>query len=158
MNSLEIERKFLVRDDSWRAAARGSEHYRQGYLNDEVHCSVRVRICGDKAWLNLKSVTIGAQRHEFEYAIPAADANLMLDTLTRKPLVEKTRYFIEHGNHTWEVDVFEGDNAGLVVAEVELARADEEFALPEWAGDEVTYDPRYYNTNLASHPYRNWHR
>lgn len=158
MNSLEIERKFLVKDDSWRQSVRASERYRQGYLNDEVHCSLRVRICGDQAWLNLKSVTLGAQRHEFEYEIPVADAELMLETLTRKPLVEKTRHFVQVGRHTWEVDVFEGENAGLVIAEVELERADEPFELPDWAGEEVTYDPRYYNTNLASHPYKNWRR
>jgi adenylate cyclase len=158
MNSIEIERKFLVRSDAWRAGVHKTEHYRQGYLNDEVYCSVRVRICGQDAWLNLKSVTLGAQRHEFEYVIPLADAELMLDTLTRKPLVEKTRHFVDVGLHTWEVDVFEGDNAGLVVAEIELERPDESFEMPDWAGEEVTYDPRYYNTNLANHPYKTWTR
>jgi adenylate cyclase len=158
MSNLEIERKFLVRNEGWRAGVFRSDRYRQGYLNDEIYCSVRVRICADQAWLNLKSVTLGAQRHEFEYPIPLKDAELMLDTLTRKPLVEKVRHFVQVGGHTWEVDVFEGDNAGLIVAEVELGRPDEPFELPDWAGEEVTYDPRYYNTTLASHPYKSWNR
>ena len=153
---LEIERKFLVLGDSWRNAARASAYFRQGYLNDEKHCSVRVRVSGEKAWLNLKSVTIGAQRHEFEYEIPARDAHQMLDLLSCKPIVEKTRYFVDIGPHTWEIDVFEGDNAGLVVAEIELDSPDETFEKPAWAGEEVTHDTRYYNTCLASNPYKHW--
>jgi adenylate cyclase len=156
MSNVEIERKFLVLNDSWRAAVKYSARYRQGYLNNEIHCSVRVRICGDEAWLNLKSVTIGAQRYEFEYIIPVSDADLMLNTLTRKPVVEKTRYFVDVGQHTWEVDVFEGENAGLVVAEIELESTDERFEVPDWAGEEVTHDPKYYNTNLATAPVRSW--
>lgn len=156
MNHLEIERKFLVFDGIWRDAVRDSAHFRQGYLNDEIHCSVRVRICGDRAWLNLKSVTIGAVRHEFEYEIPVRDANLMLDTLSRKPIIEKTRYFVDVGPHTWEIDVFGGDNEGLVVAEIELESTNEAFEKPGWVGEEVTYDPRYYNTSLSTNPYRNW--
>jgi adenylate cyclase len=156
MENIEIERKFLVRNDGWREAVRESTHFRQGYLSNEVHCSVRVRIAGDRAWLNLKSVTIGAQRHEFDYEIPVADAHRMLDTLTRKPLVEKTRHFVDVGPHTWEIDVFEGDNEGLVVAEIELDSPDEPFEKPDWVGEEVTYDPRYYNTSLSTNPYRNW--
>lgn len=156
--NLEIERKFLVRDDSWRAAVSGSASMRQGYLNDERHCSVRVRVSGDKAWLNLKSVTIGAQRHEFDYEIPLADANQMLDVLSCKPIIDKTRYFVEIGAHTWEIDVFEGANAGLVVAEIELDHPDEAFEKPAWLGEEVTHDPRYYNTCLANHPYKDWPR
>ena len=156
MENIEIERKFLVRDDSWRADARDSARMRQGYLSNEERCSVRVRIAGDRAWFNLKSVTIGAQRYEFDYEIPVADAHQMLDTLTCKPLIEKTRHLVDVGAHTWEIDVFEGENAGLVVAEVELDSADESFDLPGWAGEEVTFDPRYYNTSLSTHPYRNW--
>ncbi|BBL73603.1 CYTH domain-containing protein [Methylomagnum ishizawai] len=154
--NLEIERKFLVVDDSWRNAARDPAHFRQGYLNDEKHCSVRVRVAGGRAWLNLKSVTIGAQRHEFEYEIPVRDAHHMLDVLSCKPIIEKTRHYVDIGPHTWEIDVFEGDNAGLVVAEIELGSPDEVFAPPAWAGEEVTHDPRYYNTCLASHPYKLW--
>lgn len=156
MENLEIERKFLVRNDGWRNGVRESAYFRQGYLSNEVRCSVRVRIAGERAWLNLKSVTIGAQRHEFDYEIPVRDAHQMLDVLTVKPLIEKTRYFVEVGAHTWEIDVFEGDNAGLVVAEIELDSPDEPFEKPDWVGEEVTYDPRYYNTSLSTHPYRNW--
>jgi adenylate cyclase len=154
--NLEIERKFLVLDDSWREAVRESAYFRQGYLNDEIHCSVRVRISGERAWLNLKSVTIGAQRHEFDYEIPVRDAHQMLDVLSRKPVIEKTRHFVEIGPHTWEIDVFEGDNAGLVVAEIELDTPDEIFEKPGWVGEEVTHDPRYYNTSLSTNPYKNW--
>lgn len=154
--NLEIERKFLVLDDSWRKSARESAYFRQGYLNEEKHCSVRVRISGERAWLNLKSVTIGAQRHEFDYEIPIQDAHRMLDVLSRRPIIEKTRYFIDSGPHTWEIDVFEGDNAGLVVAEIELDDPDEAFVKPAWLGEEVTHDPRYYNTCLSTNPYKNW--
>ena len=153
---LEIERKFLVRSEHWREAARASAHFRQGYLNNDARCSVRVRISGDRAWLNLKSVTIGAQRLEFDYEIPARDARRMLDTLARKPLIEKTRYFVDTGPHIWEIDVFEGENAGLVVAEIELDAPDEPFEKPDWVGEEVTHDPRYYNTSLSLNPYRQW--
>jgi adenylate cyclase len=154
--ALEIERKFLTVDDCWRESARESHYFRQGYLNHETRCSIRVRTSGGRAWLNIKSVTVGAMRQEFEYEIPAEDAHLMLDTLSRKPLIEKRRYFVEVGAHTWEIDVFEGDNAGLVVAEIELASPDEPFEKPDWAGEEVTHDPRYYNTNLCAHPYKHW--
>jgi adenylate cyclase len=154
--ALEIERKFLVVDDSWRGSVRDSVYYRQGYLNNEIHCSIRVRVCGDRAWLNIKSATIGAARQEFEYEIPIDDAHAMLNTLSRKPLIEKTRYFVEVGSHTWEIDVFEGDNAGLVVAEIELENPDETFEKPGWLGEEVTYDPRYYNTSLSKTPYNSW--
>ncbi|CAL1239258.1 CYTH domain-containing protein [Candidatus Methylocalor cossyra] len=154
--SLEIERKFLVVDDSWRAAVRESVPLCQGYLNDERDCSVRVRISGQRAWLNLKSVTLGAERHEFEYEIPLDDARQMLRVLSRKPIIEKTRHFVEVGPHTWEVDVFEGENAGLVVAEIELETPDQPFEKPSWVGEEVTFDPRYYNTNLATRPFRSW--
>ncbi|MGZ8216891.1 CYTH domain-containing protein [Methylomagnum sp.] len=156
MNNVEVERKFLVNDAGWRESVRESARFRQGYLNNEVQCSVRVRVSGDRAWLNLKSVTIGAQRHEFEYEIPLADADQMLDILARKPLIEKTRHFVDVGPHTWEIDVFEGDNAGLVVAEIELASPDEPFDKPAWVGEEVTFDTRYYNTSLSINPYRNW--
>lgn len=156
MSHLEIERKFLVVSDAWRDQVRSSARLRQGYLNNEEHCSVRVRVAGEQAWLNLKGVTIGAQRLEFEYPIPLADAHRMLDDLTCKPIIEKTRHLVEVGRHTWEIDVFEGDNAGLVVAEIELDDPDEAFEKPAWAGAEVTEDPRYYNSRLSANPYRNW--
>lgn len=152
----EIERKFLLRNDQWRAAADGGTRYRQGYMVGSKQASVRVRIEGDAARLNIKSATLGIHRQEYEYTIPMADAQEMLDTLCAQPLVEKTRYHVPYDGRVWEIDVFEGDNAGLVVAEVELAGEDEALALPSWAGREVSYLPRYYNVCLVDHPYRAW--
>lgn len=154
--SVEIERKFLVVNDAWRDTAHAAQHLRQGYLNNETRCSVRVRTSADRAWLNIKSATIGAQRQEFEYEIPISDAHKMLDTLCRKPLIEKVRYHVDAGRHTWEIDVFEGDNAGLMVAEIELDHPVEAFERPSWLGEEVTHDVRYYNTSLSRHPYKDW--
>lgn len=156
--ALEIERKFLLGSDAWRTDVTRSERLRQGYLNHEVGCSVRVRTCGERAWLNIKSVTIGAQRQEFEYEIPLADAHVMLDTLSRKPLIEKVRHIVPVGTHTWEIDEFGGENAGLTVAEIELEHPDEPFERPSWLGQEVTEDVRYYNTSLAQHPFKDWNR
>ena len=156
MSHLEIERKFLVGSDAWRSRIRSSTSMRQGYLNNETHCSVRVRIADDRAWLNLKGVTMGVQRLEFEYDIPVMDAHSMLNELTCKPLIEKIRHLVDVGDHTWEIDVFEGDNAGLIVAEIELDDPDECFEKPEWLGEEVTHDARYYNTCLSSHPFKHW--
>jgi adenylate cyclase len=154
--ALEIERKFLVRGDAWRQAAHDAHRLRQGYLNNESRCSVRVRTGAGKAWLNIKSATLGAQRQEFEYEIPLAEADEMLDTLSLKPLIEKVRHFVQAGPHVFEVDEFEGDNAGLVVAEIELGHPDEPFLRPDWLGEEVTYDVRYYNTSLCRHPFKDW--
>ncbi|WP_367025250.1 CYTH domain-containing protein [Methylococcus sp. ANG] len=153
---LEIERKFLVRGEGWRKAVSDSMRICQGYLNDEQRCSVRVRISGERAWLNIKSATIGAQRHEYEYEIPVADGESMLKELSCKPLIEKVRYFVPVAGRLWEVDVFEGENAGLVVAELELDHPEEPFELPEWAGEEVTHDARYYNTCLSTMPFGRW--
>jgi adenylate cyclase len=152
----EIERKFLVKDDSWREQVFRQSKMRQGYLNDCEQSSVRVRVAGEQAYLNIKSATLGVQRKEYEYVIPVDDANEMLSELAQKPLIEKTRYYIKHADHVWEVDVFEGDNAGLIVAEVELSREDELFERPPWAAEEVSSDPRYYNVCLAKHPYKEW--
>ncbi|MQM40182.1 Inorganic triphosphatase [wastewater metagenome] len=152
----EIERKFLVTGDTWRNAADAGQPMRQGYLGGDAHASVRVRLAGVRAWLNIKGATLGVQRREYEYEIPAAEAREMLDHLCHRPLIEKTRYHVPVGGHTWEVDVFEGDNAGLVVAEVELASAEEAFTRPDWAGHEVSHLPRYYNVSLVRHPYRDW--
>ena len=157
----EIERKFLVKNESWRDHVERHSRMRQGYLNDVVsggkQSSVRVRVAGDKAYLNIKSATLGVYRREYEYAIPVVDANEILNELAEKPLIEKVRYYVRNAAHLWEVDVFEGDNAGLVVAEIELDREDETFELPPWAGEEVSDDPRYYNVRLAKHPYKEWH-
>ncbi|MBN2701589.1 MAG: CYTH domain-containing protein [Methylothermaceae bacterium] len=154
--ALEIERKFLIRNDSWQAEVSRSMSIRQGYLNQAKACSVRVRSADRQGWLNVKSVTIGARRYEYEYEIPYRDAEEMLDTLCRKPLIEKVRHFVPAGDHLWEIDVFEGDNAGLIVAEIELTHPDDEFPKPQWVGQEVTDDPRYYNTQLAQNPFKAW--
>lgn len=152
----EIERKFLVKDDSWRNQAAESVDMRQGYLEGGGGASVRIRVQGGRAFLNIKSATLGVWRREYDYAIPLQDAGEMLDHLCQRPLIEKTRYHVPYGDHTWEVDVFEGDNAGLIVAEVELDSEDEVFARPPWLGEEVSHDPRYYNVCLVKHPYKDW--
>lgn len=154
--ALEIEHKFLLANDEWRKSVYRSVHFRQGYLSSLPSTSIRVRLCGENAWLNIKSATIGNQRHEFEYPIPCADAEQILDMLCLKPLVEKTRHFVESGPHTWEIDEFEGANQGLVVAEIELQNPDETFERPAWLGMEVTHEVRYYNNNLAHYPFRDW--
>ena len=152
----EIERKYLVRGDAWRAHAHGEERYQQGYLANTGRCSVRVRVGGGRAHLNVKGATVGASRLEFEYPVPLEDAQVMLRELCPGPIVEKTRYRVRHGSQNWEVDVFEGDNAGLVVAEIELEDESQAVDLPDWAGEEVTHDVRYYNSNLATTPFNRW--
>lgn len=152
----EIERKFLVKGDAWRGEADAGTRFRQGYLIGAEKASVRVRIEGDRANLNIKSATLGVRRQEYEYPIPLDEAEELLDTLCEKPQIEKTRYRVHHGCHEWEVDVFHGDNEGLVVAEVELEDEAEAFALPDWVGEEVSDDPRYYNVCLTRHPYKEW--
>lgn len=155
---LEIERKFLLKDESWRSEADAGIHFRQGYLLGAKHASVRVRIEGEEANLNIKGATLGVRRQEYEYTIPYSEAQELLDTLCDKPLIEKRRYTVRHGAHLWEIDVFEGDNAGLVVAEIELHDENEPFERPAWLGEEVSADPRYYNVMLAKHPYKEWSR
>jgi adenylate cyclase len=152
----EIEHKFLVRDDRWRADVFRSVAMSQGYLVSDATRSVRVRVAGDQGYLNIKSATVGIRRKEYEYPIPLADAREMLATLCTRPPLEKTRHYVRHGGHVWEIDVFEGVNAGLVVAEVELAGPEETFARPPWAGEDVSHERRYYNAYLAEHPYREW--
>ena len=151
----EIERKFLVRSDVYRALGT-AEHYRKGYLRTAGPATVRVRIAGDRGYLTIKGPTRGLTRSEFEYPIPLLDAEALLDTLCERPQIEKLRYRIRAGAHTWEVDEFLGDNAGLVVAELELSAEDEPFERPAWLGDEVTADARYRNSALARRPYRSW--
>ncbi len=151
----EIERKFLVRDDAWRDLAKGTT-YRQGYLNSVKERTVRIRTVGDKAFLTIKGLTVGATRAEYEYESPMADCNAMLDTLAERPLIEKKRYKVSHGGLTWEIDEFFGENAGLIVAEVELKSEDQTIKKPDWVGEEVTGDPRYFNANLIKHPYSKW--
>ena len=151
----EIERKFLVRPD-FRPPGDTGVPYRQGYLGAGSDCTVRVRVAGGRGYLTVKGRTANATRDEYEYGIPVADAEEMLERLCSGGRVEKTRHRIPHGGHTWEVDVFAGENAGLVVAEVELARPDEPVELPPWIGAEVTEDPRYTNAALARKPYARW--
>jgi adenylate cyclase len=151
---VEIERKFLVRDRSVLDRSTGV-HYRQGYLSRDPDRTVRIRLAGDDAVLTIKGRTVGSSRAEFEYGIPADDARQLL-TLCGPAIIGKTRHRLRHAGNTWEVDVFRGDNDGLVVAEVELRSADEPVALPDRVGDEVTGDPRYSNANLVARPYRTW--
>jgi CYTH domain-containing protein len=153
--STEIERKFLVTDDAWRGVGTSTE-FRQGYLSTVKERTVRVRAAGDRGWITIKGITIGAARTEFEYPIPLADADAMLDELCERPIIEKTRHVVEVDGTTWEIDEFAGVNEGLIVAEVELDSVDQEFTRPEWVGDEVTDDPRYFNANLIAHPYSEW--
>lgn len=154
--ALEIERKFRVRDDSWRSQAHASRHFEQGYLCGKGPASVRVRIEDEHANLNIKAARIGRARSEYEYPIPIDDAREMITELSLTPPVIKTRYWVDHAGHTWEVDVFEGENAPLVVAEVELETEDEAIEWPSWVGEEITDDARYYNHALAFHPYGHW--
>jgi len=154
--SEEIERKFLIRDDSWRDQIERSMHQLQGYLGSAESCSIRIRISDELASLNIKSATLGITRREYDYAIPVDEAREILDQLCIKPIIEKTRHIVRVGDHVWEIDEFAGDNSGLIVAEVELSSADETFEKPAWAGEEVSDDPRYYNVCLVEHPYKDW--
>ncbi|MBW4419213.1 MAG: CYTH domain-containing protein [Myxacorys californica WJT36-NPBG1] len=153
---MEIERKFLVSNDDWRTLATGTL-YRQGYIPTTDQRTVRVRIAGQQGFLTIKGKTQGISRSEFEYEIPLEDAAQLLDTLCDPPLIEKHRYRIPLDGLVWEVDEFLGENAGLIVAEVELADEAQAIALPSWIGQEVSSDLRYYNSNLAKHPFRHWH-
>jgi len=151
----EIERKFLVKGDTWRGQNEG-KRYRQGYLSTVKERTVRVRTVGDKGFLTVKGITVGASRSEYEYEIPVADANEMLDRLCERPLIEKTRYRIPHGGLVWEIDEFEDENSGLVTAEVELKDEQQAVKPPNWVGQEVSGDPRYFNANLAAKPFTKW--
>ncbi len=150
----EIERRFRLKNDDWRGLVEG-EWLKQGYLSVERERTVRVRVKGTQAWLTLKSNISNVSRHEFEYEIPLADAETILATMCPM-LVEKKRYRIAIGPHLWEVDEFFGNNAGLVLAEVELASEDEAYTAPAWLGEEVTEDPRYTNSYLSQHAWPSW--
>lgn len=151
---LEIERKFLVEGDGYRALAQGMP-YRQGYLRADVACTVRVRTMGDKAALTIKGPTAGLSRAEFEYPIPLEDAGRLL-AMCCLPVVEKTRYEVPFGGLVWHVDEFHGANRGLVIAECELESEDQEVVAPGWVGAEVSGDPRYFNSSLARQPFAEW--
>ena len=156
----EIERKFLVTGDDWRT--NNGAHYRQGYLNLNKERTVRVRTVHDLAsgeqhgYLTIKGKVVGVSRSEYEYEIPTSDAHEMLDQLCQRPLIEKIRHRVPQGAVTWEIDEFSGENAGLIVAEVELTTADQVFDRPQWLGQEVTDDPRYFNASLVTHPFTKW--
>lgn len=159
---VEIERKFLLVSDAWRAQVSRSQRLVQGYLvsaaavtSGAARSSVRVRIGGEQAWLNIKSSNLGAARDEYEYEVPLADAEAMLARLC-DGVVEKIRHYVAHANHEFEIDEFFGANDGLVVAELELDAVDEAYERPDWLGAEITHLPRYYNLNLIAHPYSAW--
>ncbi|WP_018873268.1 CYTH domain-containing protein [Thioalkalivibrio sp. ALJ16] len=151
----EIERKFLLASDAWRGGVVRAQRMRQGYLCGNDRASIRVRVDEEGANLNIKSATLGVERDEYQYPIPVDEAHRLLDTLAG-PQVEKTRYWVDVQGWEYEIDVFEGANAGLIVAELELPSSDAEFPRPDWLGEEVSHDPRYYNTELARNPYRDW--
>jgi adenylate cyclase len=154
----EIERKFLLLNDDWRGIVKSEMQIVQAYLGNNEFSSTRIRIQGDKANINIKSATLGISRTEFEYAIPVVDAQLIIDDLCIKPVITKTRYTVKHMQHLWEIDVFSGDNEGLIVAEIELSSPDETFEKPSWLGEEVSNDARYYNVCLVKAPYKTWTR
>lgn len=152
---LEIERKFLVINSNYKKGTIG-QYYCQGYLNDDAERVVRVRIAGENAYLTIKGKNVGVIRPEFEYEIPLADARFMLDNLCLHPLIEKMRYKIPQNELVWEVDEFLGENEGLVIAEIELPSEIYPLTLPNWVGEEVSSDARYYNVNLFKNPYCKW--
>jgi adenylate cyclase len=153
--AIEIERKFLLANHAWRAHSDRSVRMAQGYLGG-THCSIRVRVAENGAFLNIKSRELGISRQEFEYPIPESDAQSLLKQFADGNAIVKTRHFVRYDSVVFEIDVFEGENAGLVVAEVELASVDQQFTAPPWLGSEVTHDARYYNSNLVALPFSRW--
>ena len=153
---LEIERKFLLASDSWRGAVTRSEEIVQGYIAKTDTCSVRVRISDSNASLNLKGLALGTTRTEYECVLPAGDARAMLAEFCADRVVRKTRHYVNHDGHLWEIDEFSGSNTGLIVAEIELSTESEIFSRPDWLGTEVTHDSRYYNVCLAEESFRTW--
>ena len=156
---IEIERKFLLKNDDWKQHVSQSYIIKQGYLQSGLDASqkssVRIRISNKSANINIKSVDLAMVRQEFEYNIPLHDAEQMMDTLCGD-IISKTRHYVPYAAHLWEVDIFEGDNAGLQMAEIELSHVDEKFEIPDWIGDEVTEDQRYYNIYLLKQPFKLW--
>jgi adenylate cyclase len=151
----EIERKYLLKGDSWRELSIGSV-YCQGYIATKNQVTVRVRIVGQQGYLTIKGPSVKCSRLEFEYPIPVEDAQEMLNTLCEQPLIEKIRYKVQWGGLTWEIDEFDGLNQGLILAEVELNDANQEIELPPWIGEEVSHDHRYFNSYLVKHPFSQW--
>lgn len=153
----EIERKYLVKNEDWKKLAEGV-YYKQGYLSTVKERTVRVRTVGEKGYLTIKGLTVGVSRSEFEYQIPAEEANQMLDNLCEKPIIEKLRAKVDYKGLTWEIDEFHGENEGLVVAEVEIQDENQVIELPDWVGEEVSGDPRYFNSNLIKNPFTKWEK
>jgi len=157
---IEIERKFLLKNDSWKPLVTKTCVIKQGYLQSGLETSqkssVRIRISNQHANINIKSVDLIMKRQEYEYEIPLEDAEQMLHTLCGDVIIEKTRHYVPYASHMWEVDVFAGDNAGLQMAEIELSSEDEIFEKPDWIAEEVTSDKRYYNIHLLKVPYNRW--
>ena len=153
----EIERKFLIKNDTWKGLGKATV-YRQGYLSTVKERVVRVRTIDDKGFLTIKGINRGATRIEYEYEIPHGEAEELLDELCERPLIEKTRTVVAFEGLNWEIDEFAGENAGLLFAEVELTDEDQAIDLPGWIGEEVTGDPRYFNSNLIKHPYSTWEK
>lgn len=155
--AMEIERKFRVAGDAWRAQATRRTLLRQGYLANTARASVRVRVADQRGWLSVKAMTPGLARAEYEVAVPVEEANEMLDQLCEGPRIDKWRYIVPAGGGLdWEIDEFLGDNAGLIIAEIELESVQQDFGRPAWLGAEVTHEERYYNFRLSQHPFRHW--
>lgn len=153
---IEIERKFLLKDETWRDLVEKSINIIQGYLANTGRSSIRIRLSDEQASLNIKGMTLGVTRSEYDYPIPVEEARSLLKDLCIGPLIEKTRHHLEYRGHSWEIDEFTGENAGLIVAEIELDDPRENFAVPGWLGEEVSDDPRYYNICLVEQPYSAW--
>ena len=151
----EIERKYLLKEDSWRKNAHGNV-YCQGYITTNAQATVRVRIVAKQGYLTIKGPSVGCSRLEFEYPIPVEDAQEMLNTLCQKPFIEKIRYKVEWDGLIWEIDEFDGLNKGLILAEVELSDVNQQISLPPWIGEEVSHDPRYFNSYLVTNPFSKW--
>ncbi len=152
--SIEIERKFLIKNSDWKNLYRSKITIIQGYLNSEPERTVRIRIIGEKGVLTIKGKNSGIRRAEFEYEIPPEDANALIQ-LCEKPLIEKVRYYVDHNHMTWEIDEFHGDNSGLIIAEIELKNENQEIKIPDWIGEEVSGKIEYYNSSLIKNPYKN---
>lgn len=151
----EIERKYLLKNDSWKQEVSSKNKIIQGYLSSKPERTVRIRITNNRGFVTIKSKNIGSLRKEFEYEIPIEDAEELI-LLCEKPIIQKTRYIVEHSSHIWEIDIFEGENQGLEVAEIELSQENEEFSIPNWIGQEVTNESKYYNSQLIINPFINW--
>ena len=152
---VEIERKFLVKNQDWKKLIVEKHSIQQGYLNTDKSCNVRVRIMNNLAFITIKGKRVNTARPEFEYEIPLNDAESILK-LSKTSIIKKTRFTVNHQGQIWEIDQFEGDNQGLVIAEIELKQKDEAISLPNWIGTEISNDERFYNLSLSSNPFKNW--